>query len=214
MEQTMLFRKVAITTTYDQFFPVLLEFGTDDQKTRAELCAALNLSSGQASRIFRDGRLLKLWDQQQRLQTPGQHWRSDLRQFRRVRPETIREAAQHVPLFAQALKDLAGVDDPEEIFHYFRERTGTTARPQEVGCARRRYLEAFFPKTLPRALPLTEKRATQQQLPFLVETFGDEAALTMPRMGRLVAGYLHLRRDFSAEEIAACQRLESQLTKR
>lgn len=124
---------------------MLLEYGTGEHKSRGELCAALGLSSGQASRILHDDKLLKLWDQQLHLLDTGRKWRDELRLYRKVRQETIRAAAKNVELFRRALEAFPPVADAAHISEYFRPADWHEYATPGDRSAKRRYLEAFFP---------------------------------------------------------------------
>jgi hypothetical protein len=207
MEHVLLFRNVAVTTDYSNFFPVLKEYGSRDRLSRRELCECLGLSSGQSDRIFHDAKLLGLLDAQLCITSLGRQWERDVRMYGRPSQETLRRAGMNVPLFATTAQELPGERDPVRIFEHFRQRTGPETRTPDLGCARRRYLEAFFPQPLPRSLPRESSTSTEvehstqpQPRPPAAQTTTSE----LPRAAALVTQYLRLMEEFGSEDVAAC----------
>jgi len=154
---------------------VLLEYGTGEHKSRGELCAALGLSSGQASRILHDDKLLKLWDQQLHLLDMGRKWRDELRLYRKVRQETFRTAAKNVEWFRRAIEAFPPVADAAHISEYFRP-----ADWHEYATTRNRIGEATVSRSF-----LSHAMAVQPAE--LLAEIGDPPML--PRICRLTAKY-------------------------
>jgi hypothetical protein len=158
--QTLLFRDSAVTSDYRNFATVLLQFEEHDRLLQAELQRMARLKSSQAHRVFRDAKLLGLLKNGDGLSITslGRRWAQDITRAGQPSAETLRQAAANVPLFARALVDLPGVQDAEQLFVYFTMYAGEKDRNQEIGSAVRRYLEAFFTRQLPRALPRTKAK--------------------------------------------------------
>jgi hypothetical protein len=193
-EQIVLFRDSGITTEFRKFVGVLNEFGSQDRLQKAALARRANLSQGEAYRIFRDAKTLGLVRNGDGLTiTPlGRQWVREALALSTGLPSiaTLQQAALNVPLFSQARRDIPEVKDPDGIMAYFCRHVGADARTKDVSCARRRYLEAFVQRGLPRSLParteatIREPGATsarEQRLQLataysnLIQTYGEEA---------------------------------------
>lgn len=203
MEHVLLFRNIAVTTAYSNFYPVLLEYGSHDRRLRIELATRLGLSGGQSDRIFHDMKLLGLLDKDLRITMLGRQWQREIQLAGNPEPESLRAAALNVPLFQMTLRALGDDSDPERIVAYFRERTGPETRSQDIGCARRRYLEAFFPQPLPRAL---RKRVTaaQRQVGVREPAAMASSVAALPQQAQLVAEYVQLMEKYGPGRVAAC----------
>jgi len=154
-DQVLLFRDAGITTEYRKFVGVLNEFGNQQRLQKVELARRANLSQGEAYRVFRDAKLLGLMTNGEGMSiTPlGRQWLREALPTGLPSPATLRQAALSVPLFAQAMRDMPDVRDPDAIMAYFCRHVGPEARTKDVSCARRRYLEVFSQRSLPRSLP-------------------------------------------------------------
>jgi hypothetical protein len=198
MEQVLLFRNVAITTLYTNLYPVLQEYKTFDRCNRSEICDRLGLSPGQSSRIFHDGKLLKLWDSQLKLLSMGRQWQREIQLHGRPSAESLRQAALNVPLFGLVWQAIPGEKNSERIFAQFS--TLTNARKQDLQSACKRYLEALFDEESPRAR--AEVLHAPSQIAEQLAT--EDVPVALPRAARLVAKYLQLMREFGPEEVNAC----------
>lgn len=178
-------------TEFGHFVGVLREFGSQERLLQADLQRRAGLSQGQAYRVFHDAKLLGLLTNGDGLSiTPlGRQWVREADEKGLPSPSTLRQAALNVPLFAQTMRDLPDVRNPDQIYAYFCARIDPTTRPKDISCSRRRYLEAVCQRQLPRAIsngavtprsPLpTPARERRLQLATaysnLIQTYGEDS---------------------------------------
>jgi len=188
--QTLLFRDSAIVTDYRNFGPVLLQFAEHERLLQADLQRLARLKSGQAYRVFRDAKLMGLLRNGDGLSITslGRRWAQDVTRYHQPSAETLRLAAANVPLFARALVDLPEVQDAEQLFIYFAKHAGEKDRNQEIGSAVRRYLEAFFTRRLPRALPRAKAKPAIPATSSIVQQ-PDRAQALVGAIGQLADTY-------------------------
>src|SRR5436309_2199416 len=130
MEQTLVFKDVAIVTDFANFARVLKEFGNQERLAQAELQRRAKLSQGQAYRVFHDAKLLGLLKNGDGLSITalGRQWLREADERGLPSSTTLRQAALNVPLFAQTMRDLPDVRNPDQIYSYFCARISPETR--------------------------------------------------------------------------------------
>jgi len=201
MEHVLLFQNVAITTLYTHFYPVFLEYRQFERCTRSELAERLGMSPSQVTRTCHDGVLMKLWDTKMQLLALGRQWKQEIEQQGHPSAESLRQAAMNVPLFALTWQAIPGESSDQKILTQFRLLVGSAPRTQDLQSAARRYQEAFF-HSPPR---LTVEKTARLAAAPMPGGEHEERSVRLPRAAQLLAKYLQLVREFSPDEVAACQ---------